>query len=105
MDILFDHAILTHILTFVLGVPVGFVLDRILLHSSKKITIDIKAFFVSLIHSIVLSLYIVTLVHAQFFGGTPPSIIFSGFAAISFGSIVGERDRIIELIRAFKGGK
>lgn len=102
---IFLHPVITHLLVFLLGVPVGILLNKLFIHSQDK-NYNIKLFLVNTIHLVVLSLYIGVLAHAQFFGGQPPILIFSGLAAVSFGSLVGERELLSEILAiVFKSKK
>lgn len=93
------HPFITHAIVFLLGIPVGVLLDKFFMHSRKS-NYNMKVIFVNILHFAILSMYVGLLAHAQWFGGMPPNLIFSGLAAVSFGALVGEKDFLSKILAA-----
>lgn len=91
------HPAVTHAAAFLVGIPFGILLNRLLLHTIDK-NYNLKVIFINLVHCVILGLYISSLAHTQWFDGNPPSLIFSGLAAIAFGSLVGEKDLLLKVL-------
>lgn len=90
------HPVITHLAVFLLGIPVGVLLNKLIMHGQKR-NYNAKLILINIVHAMILGLYVSSLVDAQWFGGNTPNLVFSALAAISFGAVVGEKDTLINI--------
>lgn len=103
VELFFNQAhILSHLITAVIFFIIGFYTHS-LIQSKKNGTLDVRLVSITIINVSILLFYVIALAHTQFFDGKPPSLVFSAMGAYAFGSLVGEKNFLLELIKNIKG--
>ncbi len=105
-----DNILAFHIINSVIFFWMGFLTGRFSTlsrtKSQKESKLDIKSLFKIFLQIAGLLLFVVFLIDAQFFDGEPPSLFVSCIGAYCFGSLVGDKNLLMQVLEAVsKKGK